>query len=68
MSELKLIEMELPVTEKEVKIQPSKSVYERMNEYLSKSPTTMITSICALFIVLILSLTIPLYFSPTTSK
>lgn len=66
MNEFKLIEMELPITEKEVKIQPSKSMYERMNEYLSKSPTTMITTICALFIVLILSITIPLYFPSTT--
>ena len=40
----------------------SKSFYEKMNDYMQKSPTAVITSVCALFIVLILSLTIPLYF------
>ena len=52
-------------TENTPKMTTSKSFYERLNETMSKSPTTVITSICALFIVLILSLTLPLYF-PTT--
>ena len=44
------------------KIVTTKSFYEKLNEQMNKSPATVITSICALFIVLILSLTLPLYF------
>ena len=36
----------------------SKSVYEKLNELMQKSPSTVITSICALFIVIVLSLII----------
>lgn len=44
------------------KLSLSQSVYGKLNEMFEKSPTAMISSICALFIVIILSLTLPLYF------
>lgn len=52
----------------ENQLKMSKSFYEKINEMLNKSPTTVITSICALFIVIILSLTLPLYFPLNTSS
>lgn len=55
-------------TENNPKLPVTKSFYERLNETMSKSPTTVITSISALFIVLILSLTLPLYFPMHTNK
>lgn len=52
----------------ENQLKMSKSFYEKINEMLNKSPTTVITSICALFIVIILSLTLPLYFPLNNSS
>lgn len=49
------------------KMSLSKSVYEKLDQLMNKSPTTVITSICALFIVIVLSLTIPLYFPSKSS-
>ena len=46
----------------------TKSVYEKLNEMMQKSPSTVITSVCALFIVIVLSLTIPLYFPTKNSN
>lgn len=40
----------------------SKSFLEKMNEAVNKSPGTAMAWICVLFIVIILSLTFPLYF------
>lgn len=45
----------------------SKSFYEKLHDALEKSPTTVITSVCALFMVLILSAIIPLYFPAKSS-
>ena len=55
---------ELPVR---ASLPVSPSFYEKLNNLMNKSPTAVISSVCALFIVLILSLTIPLYF-PTKSS
>lgn len=59
--------MDLQV-ENKPKISLSHSVYEKLNEAMHKSPTTVITSICALFIVIILSITIPLLFPSKDSN
>ena len=55
---------ELPVR---ANIPVSPSFYDKLNNLMNKSPTAVISSICALFIVLILSLTLPLYFPTKTS-
>ena len=46
----------------------SKSVYEKLFELVQKSPAAAITSICVLFIVVILSIVIPTMFSPCKSS
>ena len=46
----------------EAKLPITKSFYDKLNEMMNKSPTVAISSICALFIVIVLSLTLPLYF------
>jgi len=45
----------------------SKSFYERIYEQASESPFGAISSICALFIVIILAITIPLLFQNNSS-
>ena len=52
--------------ETERKLSLSQSVYGKLNEMMNKSPLSVIVSVCALFIVLLLCLTIPLYF-PTNN-
>jgi len=40
----------------------SRSFLEKMNEAVTRSPGTAMAWICVLFIVIVLSLTLPLYF------
>lgn len=48
-------------------IHQSKSVYQKMFELIQKSPMGAITSICALFITIILSLTVTFLFTNKNS-
>ena len=52
--------MDLQVDNNKPQITLSHSVYTKLNEMMKQSPTTVITSICALFIVIVLSVTIPI--------
>lgn len=53
------------------KVQPSiplsRSFYQNLYELASRSPGAAISSICALFITLILAITLPLFFSRPSS-
>lgn len=60
--------MELQVEHNNPKISLSQSVYTKLNEMMKQSPTTVISSVCALFIVIILSITIPLLFPSLSSN
>ena len=42
-----------------VSLHPSKSFYERLYDFASKSPGATVSSICALFITIILAVTVP---------
>ena len=42
-----------------VSLHPSKSFYERLYDFASKSPGATVSSICALFITVILAVTVP---------
>lgn len=47
-------------------LKPSKSFYEKIGDLMGRSPATIISSICALFIVIILSIILPMYFPPNS--
>lgn len=54
--------MDLQTENNNPKISVSPSFYQKLNEAMKQSPGTVISSVCALFIVIILSITIPFLF------
>ena len=58
-------EIDVPNSNPQITVSPS--VIERLSKMMGNSPTTMITSICALFIVVVLSITLPVLLSTNAS-